>query len=415
MKNEKSFIINSLLDMDFYKFTMGLLVFKNYRDVKVRYAFKNRTKGVRISSMVKMEEIQEELDHIRTLRFFSEELCYLRGNKNNGKALFTEDYLDFLANLQLPAVEVGYDHDGEFLIDIFGKWSEAIYWETLILSVINELYYRAMFRKVPEIGKKAIFSNGRKVLQEKIELLKKHPGIFISEFGTRRRFSREWQYEVIQEISKGLGNQLIGTSNVRAAMDYGLKASGTVAHETWMGVSGLMHESDDSIRASHNKVLQDWWNEFGYGLSIALTDTYGTDFFFRDFTAEQAHNWKGLRQDSGDPFTFGEKAIAFYERLGIDPKEKVIIFSDGLDLQKIVALNEQFTGRIKIVFGWGTNLTNDLGFSPLSIVIKLMESNGHGTVKLSDNIAKAMGNPKDIRRFAKIFNYTCTAYEECKV
>jgi nicotinate phosphoribosyltransferase len=198
------------------------------------------------------------------------------------------------------------------------------------------------------------------------------------------------------------------------AMQYGLLPMGTMAHELFMVMAGMMAESDATIRASHNRVLQEWWAEYGSGLSTALTDTYGSDFFFRDMTAAQACVWKGLRQDSGDPIAFGEKAIAFYKRHGIDPRDKFIVFSDGLDLGTIVKLADHFAGRIRVSFGWGTNLTNDLGFEALSLVIKVIEANGRCTVKLSDNLAKATGNAPDIERFKQIFGHTVMTFEECR-
>jgi len=196
---------------------------------------------------------------------------------------------------------------------------------------------------------------------------------------------------------------------------FGLRPIGTFAHEMFMIYSGIMHGSDDEIRSSHNRVLQDWWKEFGESLSVALTDTFGSKFFFEDMTVEQARIWRGLRQDSGDPIEFGEKAIEFYKRHLIDPRTKVIVFSDGLDVEAIVKIWEHFKDRIKIVFGWGTNLTNDLGFPALSLVIKAVEANGFGTVKLSDNPAKAIGDLEDIQRFRQIFGYNDSRkYVECK-
>ena len=179
-----------------------------------------------------------------------------------------------------------------------------------------------------------------------------------------------------------------------------------------MACSGIYHGSDGDIRHSHQRLLHDWWEMYGYGLSIALTDTYGSDFFFRDMSAEQARRWKGVRQDSGDPIAFGETAIRFYESHGIDPREKIIVFSDGLTSDVIVKIADYFKGRIKTTFGWGTNLTNDRGsVTPLSIVVKLVKANGHGTVKLSDNLAKAIGAPEDVLRFKRIFGYTATMNE----
>jgi nicotinate phosphoribosyltransferase len=251
-------------------------------------------------------------------------------------------------------------------------------------------------------------------LAEKINILRARPDITFSDFGTRRRFSRSWQEYVIRVLAQEIPGQLLGTSNTAMAMQYGLLPMGTMAHELYMVMAGIMAESDATIRASHNRVLQEWWEEYGWGLSIALTDTYGSDFFFRDMTTAQARAWKGLRQDSGDPLAFGEKAIAFYERHGIDPRDKLIVFSDGLDLGTIVKLADHFAGRIGVSFGWGTNLTNDLGFEALSLVIKVVEANGRRAVKLSDNLAKATGDAPDIERFKRIFGYTVTTFEECK-
>jgi nicotinate phosphoribosyltransferase len=196
-------------------------------------------------------------------------------------------------------------------------------------------------------------------------------------------------------------------------MQYGLLPIGTLAHEMYMVMAGLMADRDDSLRASHNRVLQEWWEEYGWGLSIALTDTYGSAFFFRDMTAAQAHAWKGLRQDSGDPMAFGEHALAFYEQHGVDPRNKLLVFSDGLDLGTILKLADHFAGRIQVTFGWGTNLTNDLGFEALSLVIKVVEANGQRTVKLSDNLAKATGEAQDVARYKRVFGHTVTAFEEC--
>jgi nicotinate phosphoribosyltransferase len=294
-------------------------------------------------------------------------------------------------------------------------WSKDTYWETLALPIINELYYRHKMRDLSRFERDVIMANGKIKLAEKIKILKQYPGLTFSDFGTRRRFSREWQYYVVQTLAEELPGQFLGTSNVRAAMDFGQLPMGTSAHETYMAMTGIMHDSDDTIRASHNKVLQEWWAQYGYGLSIALTDTFGTGFFFSDMTEEQAKKWKGLRHDSGDPIKFGEDAIKFYEGYGINPQEKLLVFSDGLDLQTMIKIYLHFRGRIKVTFGWGTNLTNDMGFMTLSLVIKVIESCGHGTVKLTDNLAKAMGSPENVERFKRIFNHIIDTFIECKV
>lgn len=405
-------IVESLLDIDLYKLTMGQVVLHKYPDTPVKYAFKNRTTKVRLADFICEAELRKELDHIRTLRFTNGEIEYLRGIQMSGGRIFQDDYLEFLRDLRLPEYRLE-KVDGAFSLEFSGKWSEAIFLETPDLAVVNELYYRGIIKKMGHniIG---LWKEGNRRLQEKILKLKQYPEIRFSDFGTRRRFSRGWQEYVIRELIRKVPKQLIGTSNVLFAMRYGIPPIGTFAHEMDMIYSGIYHLDDADIRASHRKVLSDWWDEYGYELSIALTDTYGTDYFFKDFGPEQARLWKGLRQDSGDPVEFGEKAIDFYEYNGIDPATKLIVFSDGLDVETIIKLHEHFWGRIKTGFGWGTNLTNDLGVGALSLIIKAVESCGHGTVKLSDNLAKAMGKLEGIERFKRIFGYTGNAYKECR-
>lgn len=409
-------IITSLLDTDFYKFTMGLLVFLKYPNVPVTYAFKNRTTSISLVDIIDETELREQLEVVRTLRFSKSELHYLRGTNEYGQRMFTEEYLEFLATLQLPEFYLEKD-GGEYRLEFSGKWSEAIYWETIALSIINELYFRNKTKKagVTKFDQETIIARAKIKLANKISNLQKYPDITITDFGTRRRYSRDWQYYIVEVLKAELGNQFLGSSNVRAAMDHGLLPMGTSAHEMYMVMSGIMHNSDDDIRASHSQCLHDWWSLYGWGLSIALTDTYGTDFFFRDFNSVQARNWKGLRHDSGDPIIFGEKAIAFYKGHGIDPMEKLLIFSDGLDVETIIKIANHFRDKIKVSFGWGTNLTNDLFFKPLSLVVKATEANGHGTVKLSDNLAKAIGDSDDIERFKRIFGHTVTLNETCIV
>ncbi|MDO8669521.1 MAG: nicotinate phosphoribosyltransferase [Candidatus Buchananbacteria bacterium] len=409
-------IITSLLDTDFYKFTMGMFAFLKYRGVPVKYAFKNRTTKVALTKFIDEGELREQLDAVRQLRFSKSELHYLCGTSEYGQRMFTEDYLQFLADLQLPQYDLAKDGD-QYQLEFAGPWEEAIYWETLALSIVNELYFRNKIKQdgLSRFEQELMYAEAKIKLANKITLIKQHPDITITDFGTRRRFSRDWQYYIVEVLKAELGPQFLGTSNVKAAMDQSLLPMGTSAHELPMVMSGIMHGSDDDIRASHNQALVDWWDLYGWALSIALTDTYGSDFFFRDFNSIQARRWKGLREDSGNPFALGEKAIAFYQGHDIDPMEKLVIFSDGLDVEIIIEIADYFRGRIKVSFGWGTTLTNDLLFKALSLVVKVVEANGHGTVKLSDNLAKAMGQPNDIERFKRIFGHTVTLNETCLV
>lgn len=407
----KKRIINSLLDLDFYKLTMLQVVWKYFRDVKVKYAFKNRTKKVALANFIKEEDLRAELEHARGLHFKSDEIKYLRTSIHT-KDIFSDDFLDFLKDLRLCDFQI--ENDGaNYKIEVEGSWPEAILWETMILGIVNELYYRFLIRD-GKYNLMNVFGEGDKRLNQKAGLLKEYPRIRFSDFGTRRRFSGLWQRHVVERLAKELPEQFMGTSNVLLAKELGLRPIGTFAHEMYMIFSGIFSASDEEIKSSHNKALQIWWNEYGEKLSIALTDTYGTKFFFDDFTDEQIRLWKGLRQDSGDPFEFGENAVAFYESKGIDPWTKVIVFSDGLDVETIVALYERFAGRIQVMFGWGTNLCNDLGFEALSLVVKAVKANGFSLVKLSDNLAKATGEPEQVERFKKIFVYTKDFFEECR-
>jgi len=407
------YIITSVLDTDFYKFTMGQLIFDKYPDVPVKYSFKNRTAKVFLAHHIREEDFRRELDHVRDLRLTDNEATYLRGLKFSGRPLFSERYIEFLRGLRLPDYTVTVS-ENNFDVSVAGNWGEAIYWEIFILSTLNELYFRSLRKSLcHEI--KEVFAEGLQRLDRKISLVKANPQVNFSDFGTRRRFSREWHDLVICRLCAELPRSLfIGTSNVLLACKYGIPPVGTMAHELFMVMSGIMSGDEAMIYKSNNRVLQDWWDYYGADLAIALTDTYCTDFFFRDMTHEQARNYHGLRQDSGDTIAFGEQAIRFYASRGIDPREKVIVFSDGLDIDTILRLAGHFAGRIKCAFGWGTNLTNDLGFGPLSLVVKVVEACGHATVKLSDNLAKAIGEPQDIERFKRIFGYTGAPYEECR-
>lgn len=404
----------SFLDTDMYKLTMGQFAFHRYNDVPVKYAFKNRTKGVCLADVIDERELRHELDRIQYTAPTARELDYLASRKNNGEQLFKDDYLNFLDGIVLPDYNLKIV-DGDFSFETRGPWGSGIYWETPGLATFNTLYFRSLMRDMNPKQIADMNREGINRLEKKIEILGENPSSKFMEFGTRRRLSYEHQENVVKELQSKVPGNMLGTSNVYLAMTLGLTPMGTNAHEMDMVMSGIMHDSDDEIRASHNQMLEEWWSEYGPGLSIALTDTYGSDFFFRDMTDKQANDWMGLRQDSGDPAAFARTQLEFYRARGIDPREKIFIPSDGLNVHKVVGLENEFGAQIPTISGWGTNLTNDVGLRPLSLVMKAVESNGHGTVKLSDNPAKATGTPEDIARFKKIFDYDDSKYttEEC--
>ena len=250
-------IIESPLDTDFYKFTMGQLVFHHYPDVPVRYRFRNRTTKVQIAEFVDESDLRRELDHVRHLQFNNSELHYLRGTNEYGERMFKEDYLQFLKELELPEYELK-KVDGEYQLEFPGPWSTAIYWEIPALAIINELYYRSLMAHRSRFDRDVVYSIGKIRLAEKIKILRDRPDITFCDFGTRRRFSKEWQDYVIKALAEELSTtQFLGTSNTYLAMKYGLLPMGTAAHEVYMVMSGVMHRDDEDIRASHNKVLQD--------------------------------------------------------------------------------------------------------------------------------------------------------------
>jgi len=409
-------IIPSFIWTDEYKLTMGQLVWRRYPDVSVKYALTNRTKDIRLPDIVDKERLRAELNHFRSLRLTKSDRKKLETLKRkDGQPSFCEEYLDFLESVNIPPYELEIVN-GEYRLEFPGKWSEAIYWEIAGLAIINTLANEARFRKMGGLfAWQASRNIGDERLTDKITILNNNPHVEFTEFGTRRADSPSWQDHVIDRLLHELKhNQLIGTSNIYLGLKHGIPIGGTTAHEMFMFMSGIMHESDETIRASHNKVLDDWEQEYGLNKAIVLPDTYGSDYCFRTMTEARARSWDGFRQDSGDPIDFGEKEIAFYNRWGIDPKTKLLLPSDGLDVNLMVRIFNHFLGRIKCRFGWGTNLTNDVGLRALSIVIKAMTSCGFGCVKLSDNPAKAVGRPEDIERFKKIFGYTGTEYKECK-
>ena len=409
------FIIKSLLDMDLQPYLMAQVAWLHHRDVPVRYGFTNRTRKVPIARYVPENELRFELGHVRNLHFQPDELEYLRTCRHLPQGLFRPEFLEFLRTLRLPPIEIERTADDQLRIETEGPWPEAIFWETIILSVVNELYYRSLLE---QYSADTIYTTGRQRLRDKISTLRRNRKIRFTDFGNRRRFSRMWQEEVVEQMLRHVPSQLAGTSNVRLAHMFDLPPVGTMAHEMFMVQSGIDRardgDTDDVIRNSHGATLDGWYDTYGEPLSLGLTDTYGSEFFFRDFGAERAREWRGLRQDSGDPIAFGERAIEFYKSVGVDPKTKIVVFSDGLDIETIVRVHERFNGRIKTGFGWGTNLTNDLGLDPLSIVVKATRTAGFPTVKLSNNLAKAMGPAEEVERFRRIFNHTGTDSAECR-
>ena len=387
--------------LDYYKATMGQLEYEQYPDAEVTFALKNRAVDQPLSEYVTPEQLRARLDTLRT-GWQPEEIAYLAGLQNqDGTAQFSEEYLDFLADNELPEVTVGYDDNGDIAATTTGQWPLVTFWETVVMSELNELYFS---EKLAQEGTDldALYREGDHRLSDKIERLRTRPDIKFSDFGTRRRFSYAWQKHVIERVAHELPDNFVGTSNIYLAHELGIKPIGTFAHELPMVYCALEDEAGGDPLDGHNRVLADWQSLYRGDLSTALTDTFTSEFFFADMTPEQAESWKSLRHDSGDPFEFGDRVIAFYEQQAINPHDKTIVFSDGLDIDTIIALANYFSGKINVTFGWGTTLTNDLGIKPNNIVMKAVAANGRSTVKLSDNEGKHTGDAETIERYQSL-------------
>ncbi|PUB17438.1 nicotinate phosphoribosyltransferase [Yoonia sediminilitoris] len=401
-------IVRSLIDTDFYKLLMCQSVFRNKRDTQVTFSLINRTKSIRLAELVDEAELREQLDHIRTLRLTRGESTWLRGNTFYGKRqMFTPAFMEWFENLQLPPYQLE-KKDGQYELTFEGTWPEVMLWEIPALAVIMELRSRAVLKDMGKFELQVLYARAMTKLWEKVEQLRPIPDLRLADFGTRRRHSYLWQDWCVQAMMEGLGDNFTGTSNCRIAMMREIEAIGTNAHELPM-VYAALADSDDALRQAPYDVLADWHEEHDGNLRIILPDTYGTPQFLAG-APEWLAGWTGIRVDSGDPATGAERAINWWKSLGEDPREKLVIFSDGLDVDKIIELQEQFAGRCRVSFGWGTMLTNDFkglvtndGLAPFSLVCKAVAANGKPTVKLSDNPNKAMGPADEIARYKRVF------------
>ncbi len=393
--------------IDFYKFTMGDMIYHKHPDAEVTFTFKNRNlaKGERISRLVSPQAFRERLGEIQEHGFTDEEIDYLASLKNekDGGPRFTPEYLDFLRNVRLPDVSVDIDPDTEELdIHATGKWHEVSLWETVIMSELTEMYTELRMRE-QGLSTEEVWNEADRRLDEKIFLLENNPNIKFAEFGTRRRSSYKWQEHVVERLAEEAPENLIGTSNPWLAHKLGLKAIGTFAHELPMVYAGLEDAAGNNPLDGHAKMLRDW-EEFHRGdLLIALSDTYGSEFFFNTFTREQAEKWDGYRQDSGDPIEFGAMAIKFLVDNGVDPHTKMDLSSDSLNVPKMLEIAEALEGRIKHSYGPGTNMTNDMHKSqpPTNIVVKATAVNGIPTVKLSDDEGKHTGPKEQVEKYQR--------------
>ena len=378
-------IIHSLLDTDLYKFTMLQVVLHKFPQTHSVYHFRCRNLDDTAYPLTDiLDDLNEQLDHLCRLKFAEDELLYLRSLR-----FIKSDFVDYLELFQLKRrfIKAGIDREGRLDIWVEGPMVQAMMFEIFVLAIVNELYFK-------RIRSAEVLAEGERRLKAKVGLIRQYkaeqnpadPPFLVSDFGTRRRYSFAWQKHVIETLHEAVPEVFRGTSNVLIAKQLGIFPIGTMAHEFLQAFQAL----DVRLRDFQKAALETWVQEYRGDLGIALTDVVGMDAFLRDFDLYFAKLFDGLRHDSGDPYEWGDKAYAHYKKLKIDSKSKMLTFSDGLNLEKAWSLHNYFKDRFQVSFGIGTNLTNDMGQTPLNIVLKLVECNGQSVAKISDSPGKTM-------------------------
>ena len=381
-------IVVSLLDTDLYKFNMDQVIFHKHTDLCGQYYFKCRNEGV-VFTPEMVDEIKAQIDHLCSLRFKKDELDYLRSIR-----FIKNDYVEFL-RLWHPIrdyVSVDLSDSGELSVVVDGPLFSAMQFEIFLLEIINEVYFRMSY------DYEALRKAAGERLDAKIKALNDGTYNFkFAEFGCRRRLSREWEDVCVRRMTSET-DKCVGTSNVYLAMKYDITPIGTYAHEFVQ-----MYQGIDSIPLAYTNhyAMQDWYNEYKGDNGTALSDTITTDLFLLDFDRSMVNNYSGVRHDSGDPYKWGEKIIAHYRKYGVDPKSKLLLFSDGLDFDRAQELYEYFRDKTRVSFGIGTFISNDTDKEALNIVIKLQYVNGRPVAKLSDTPGKAMCRDEEYLEYLK--------------
>jgi nicotinate phosphoribosyltransferase len=431
-------ITRSLLDTDFYKLLMLQFIWKRFPQTTASFSLSNRAPQMRLADLIDIAQLREQLEQTRKLRFRKSELIWLAGNTFYGaQGIFEPAFLEWLErDFQLSDYELSV-HDGQFSLSFAGPWVETTLWEIYALSTISELRTRASLKRLSEFELDLLYARAKTKLWEKMARLRGVPGLSLSDFGTRRRHSFLWQEYVVKAMSDVLGGNFKGTSNTYLAYKHDLEAIGTNAHELPMALAA-MAKDDEELKTAQYRLLQLWQQTYRGELLILLPDTFGTTQFLQN-APEWVASWTGQRADSKDPYAAGDEYIHWLERSGRDPRQKLFIASDGLDVDTILGLHAHFSGapnngaspadflqasdflderkwhfapRIRFSAGWGTLLTNDFrncnprgddSFDPVNLVCKLNDADGHPAVKLSDNFAKALGPAGEVERYRRVF------------
>jgi nicotinate phosphoribosyltransferase len=407
--------VRTLLDTDFYKLLMLQMIWRLHPKREVAFQLINRTTSVRLADIVDERELIDQLDHARTLRFAKNELIWLAGNTFYGtRHIFEPEFMEWLAAFQLPEYELT-KRDGQYELRFDGLWTGTTMWEIPALAIISELRARAAMRRMSRFDLDVLYARAKAKLWSKVErlrLLEREGGpVRISDFGTRRRHSFLWHRWCVEAMQEGLGASFIGTSNVKHAMDTGLEAIGTIAHELPM-VYAALADNDEALREAPYKVLKDWARMYGGNLLVVLPDCFGTTSFLNN-APDWVADWKGARPDSKAPIAAARELIDWWKERGRDPREKLVVLSDAMDIDSIEEAVRALRGQVNVSIGWGTNLTNDfVGCAPagvdgqlkaISFVCKVVEAEGRSAVKLSDNPNKVMGPPEEVERYRRVF------------
>ncbi|MGA7401862.1 MAG: nicotinate phosphoribosyltransferase [Candidatus Sulfotelmatobacter sp.] len=431
-------VIRSLLDTDFYKLLMLQFVWKHFPKAHASFSLLNRSSTVRLAELIPTHDIAQQMEHVRKLQFRKSELVWLAGNTFYGRrGIFEPGFLEWLErDFKLSEYSLSVK-EGQFLLSFDGLWTETTMWELYALSILDELRTRQNLKRLSEFHLDILYAQAKTKLWSKIERLRGVPGLSVADFGTRRRHSFLWQEYVVKAMASNLGGGFIGTSNAFLAHKHDLESIGTNAHEIPMVLAALAPD-DAALRLSQYQVLKLWQETYEGALRIMLPDTFGTTQFLEGAPGWTA-DWTGQRIDSKNPFVAGDEYIDWLKARGREPRDKLIIASDALDVDEILGLHAYFGGvlqagttssdfrsaadfldarkwtpgrRIRFSAGWGTLLTNDFrgcdptggsGFDPISLICKVSDAEGKPTVKLSDNYAKALGPPEEIERYRRVF------------
>lgn len=431
-------IVRSLLDTDFYKLLMLQFIWRHFPATQATFSVVDRAPEYRLAETINPDELAAQLEYVQQLRFSRSELVWMAGNTFYGRrGIFEPDFLEWLdRGFKLSEYQLNIT-GGHLSVTFHGSWAQTTLWEIYALSILSELKTRAALKSLSELELDILYARAKARLWDKLERLRGVPDLHISDFGTRRRHSFLWQEYVVTAMRDIIDAGFVGTSNSYLAFRHDLEAVGTNAHELPMALAALAN-NENEVRSAQYRLLDMWQHTYQGELLILLPDTFGTTQFLRN-APDWVADWSGQRADSKDPFVAGEEYIAWLKERGRDSRQKLFIASDSLDVDEILQLHACFAGqiqdsstptefrsagdfrnskkwvperRIRFAAGWGTLLTNDFrdcdprgdsAFDPPHLICKLSDVDGRPAVKLSDNLAKAIGDPEEIERYRRVF------------